>query len=149
MGPTLFSSLIFTASVTLLVLMNAVILLALKHAFSRHTRSLWQLKECSGLMVSESLVAELPPASTSRSHDSHCEGYRKFVHTIERGWRRKRSRLRRSSLSVLTSTATDVSGETSERIVFLADELLRQGIGSRKRNDFSPDRLRPYGRKMR
>ncbi len=123
MSLTLFVFLILTASVTLLVLMTSVILLAMKQASSRRKRSMLRLQESYGLAVSEFLVADFPPVPPGTSHESHFEPYREFTRTIERGFGRQRSLRRSAFLSVLTSTAADVSGETSERIVFLAYEL--------------------------
>lgn len=123
MSLTLFVFLILTASVTLLVLLTAVILLAMKQASSRRHRALLRLQERYGLALSEFLVREFPPAPPGRSHEHRFEPHRAFARAVERGWRRNRSMHRQAFLSVLTSTAADVSGETSERIVFLAYEL--------------------------
>ncbi|MCU0452314.1 MAG: HEAT repeat domain-containing protein [Bacteroidetes bacterium] len=123
MSQTLFVFLILTASVTLLVLLTAVILLAVKQASSRRVRALSRIEEHYGRIVSEFLVAEVSPPSTGRLPEGHFEGYRRFTATIVRGWKRNLAVHRKAFLSVLTSTAADVSGETSERIVFLAYEL--------------------------
>jgi HEAT repeat protein len=73
--------------------------------------------------VSAFLVEEMPPAPAGSSHEPGFEHFRQFTRAIERRWQRNRAMHRRAFLSVLTTTAADVSGETSERIVFLAYEL--------------------------
>lgn len=127
MSLTLFFFIVLTASVTVLVVLTSVILLALKNVSARRARVEGRLREHYGVVVSEYLVAELPAKPLAGPSDQHLEAYRKFSHDVERRWKhfsRFRRRMhRRVMLDVLVACAADVTGETSDRVVFLAYEL--------------------------
>ncbi len=127
MSLTLFFFIVLTASVTVLVVLTSVILLALKNVSVRRATVERRLREHYGVVVTEYLVSEMPAKHQAGPSDQHLESYREFSHAVERQWKRfSRLRLRmhrRVLLDVLVACAADVTGEASDRVVFLAYEL--------------------------
>lgn len=127
MSLTLFLFIVLTASVTVLVVLTSLVLVALKNLSARRARIEMKLRTQYGNRISEFLVVDLPPPVTPGTSDHHLDFYRAFAATIESQWsrlsRRRRTLHRTVLLDVLVSTAADVAGETSDRLVFLAYEF--------------------------
>ncbi len=127
MSITLFLFIVLTASVTVLVVLTSLILLALKNLSARRAKIEVRLRSDYGDHISEFLVVDLPQPVIPGKTDHHLDFYRSFAAKVESKWKRlsgrRREMHRKVLLDVLVSTAADVAGETSDRIVFLAYEF--------------------------